>query len=112
MISLNTGRRVRRLLVLTLALAGSVSGLALPSYSRAPFLSYGVALPLTLNPSWAVTGGLKCFGYLRRDPEAAGYDDWVDVLENGRGAVGPRDYRHMIFGFIYSTEYRGRFSQP
>jgi len=36
----------------------------------------------------------------------------VDVLENGRGSVQPRDYRHMIFGFIYSVEYRRRFGQP
>ncbi len=55
---------------------------------------------------------MQYFGYLRRDPEEAGYNDWVDVLENGRGSVQPRDYRHMIFGFIYSVEYRRRFGQP
>jgi WD40 repeat protein len=57
---------------------------------------------------------MQYFGYLRRDPEAAGYDDWVDVLTNGRASAGiqPGDYRHLIFGFIYSTEYRGRFGQP
>jgi len=57
---------------------------------------------------------MQYFGYLRRDPEAAGYDDWVDVLTNGRASAGvqPGDYRHLIFGFIYSIEYRGRFGQP
>ena len=57
---------------------------------------------------------MQYFGYLRRDPEAAGYDDWVDVLTNGRASAGiqPGDYRHLIFGFIYSTEYRERFGQP
>ncbi|MBA2645274.1 MAG: DUF4214 domain-containing protein [Pyrinomonadaceae bacterium] len=54
---------------------------------------------------------MQYFGYLRRDPEQAGYDDWVDVLTNGRGAVPPSDYRHMIFGFIYAEEYRQRFGQ-
>jgi hypothetical protein len=54
---------------------------------------------------------MQYFGYLRRDPEPAGYDDWVDVLTNGRASAGiaPNDYRHLINGFIYSLEYRGRF---
>jgi hypothetical protein len=57
---------------------------------------------------------MEYFGYLRRDPEPAGYDDWVDVLTNGRASAGiqPGDYRHLIFGFIYSIEYRERFGQP
>ena len=56
---------------------------------------------------------MQYFGYLRRDPEAAGYDDWVDVLTNGRPGQGiqPGDYRHLIFGFIYSIEYRERFGK-
>jgi hypothetical protein len=52
---------------------------------------------------------MEYFGYLRRDPENAGYDDWVDVLTNGRGTHPPGDYRHLVFGFIYSEEYRERF---
>jgi hypothetical protein len=57
---------------------------------------------------------MEYFGYLRRDPEPAGYDDWVDVLTNGRASAGiqPGDYRHLIFGFIYSIEYRERFGAP
>ena len=56
---------------------------------------------------------MQYFGYLRRDPEAAGYDDWVDVLTNGRASAGvaPGDYRHLIFGFVYSVEYRERFGK-
>ncbi len=54
---------------------------------------------------------MEYFGYLRRDPEAAGYDDWVDVLTNGRASAGiaPGDFRHLVFGFLYSEEYRERF---
>jgi hypothetical protein len=52
---------------------------------------------------------MQYFGYLNRDPEAAGYDDWVDVLTNGRGNIPPGDYRHLIFGFVYSVEYRNKF---
>ena len=55
---------------------------------------------------------MQYFGYLRRDPEAAGYNDWVDVMTNGRGAIQPKDYRHMILGFMYSVEYRERFGKP
>ncbi len=54
---------------------------------------------------------MEYFGYLKRDPDQAGYDDWVDVLTNGRASAGiaPEDYRHLVFGFIWSTEYRNRF---
>ncbi|HVF27256.1 MAG TPA: NF038122 family metalloprotease [Pyrinomonadaceae bacterium] len=57
---------------------------------------------------------MQYFGYLRRDPDTAGYNDWVDVLTNGRASarIGPGDYRHMIRGFVYSVEYRERFGQP
>ncbi|MBD0373050.1 MAG: DUF4214 domain-containing protein [Pyrinomonadaceae bacterium] len=54
---------------------------------------------------------MEYFGYLRRDPDQAGWTDWVDVLEHGRASAGiaPGDYRHLIFGFVYSVEYRERF---
>ncbi|MDQ5845094.1 MAG: DUF4214 domain-containing protein, partial [Acidobacteriota bacterium] len=57
---------------------------------------------------------MQYFGYLRRDPEAAGYDDWVRVLTFGDAPTGiqPGDYRHLIFGFVYSVEYRERFGKP
>ena len=47
---------------------------------------------------------MQYFGYLRRDPDTIGYDNWVTTL-----TADPSNFRHMIFGFIYSTEYRQRF---
>jgi hypothetical protein len=47
---------------------------------------------------------MQYFGYLRRDPDTIGFNNWVTTLTNN-----PADFRHMIFGFIYSTEYRSRF---
>ena len=52
---------------------------------------------------------MQYFGYLLRDPEDAGFNDWVDVLTNGRGNIPPGDFRHLIFGFVWSVEYRQRF---
>ena len=52
---------------------------------------------------------MQYFGYLLRDPEDAGYNDWVDVLTNGRGPIQPGDFHHLIFGFVWSVEYRQRF---
>jgi hypothetical protein len=54
---------------------------------------------------------MEYFGYLKRDPDQAGYDDWVRVLTFGDAPTGiqPGDYRHLVFGFIWSTEYRARF---
>ena len=46
------------------------------------------------------------FAYLRRDPDASGYDFWRHVLDYGdRG-----NYRGMVCAFINSTEYQRRFS--
>jgi uncharacterized repeat protein (TIGR01451 family) len=47
---------------------------------------------------------MQYFGYLRRDPDTIGYDNWVTTLTND-----PSNIRHMIFGFLFSNEYRGRF---
>jgi uncharacterized repeat protein (TIGR01451 family) len=47
---------------------------------------------------------MQYFGYLRRDPDTIGYNNWVTTLTND-----PSNFRHMIFGFLFSTEYRGRF---
>jgi len=46
------------------------------------------------------------FSYLRRDPDAAGFNFWVNVLTNG----DPGNYHGMVCGFINSAEYQGRFS--
>jgi len=47
---------------------------------------------------------MEYFGYLRRDPDTVGYQNWVQTL-----TADPNNFRHMIFGFIFSTEYRDRF---
>ena len=47
---------------------------------------------------------MEYFGYLRRDPDTIGFQNWLDTLN-----ADPNNFRHMIFGFIYSTEYRSRF---
>lgn len=48
---------------------------------------------------------MEYFGYLRRDPEPAGYDFWLNVLNNRE----PGNYRGMVCSFITSTEYQRRF---
>jgi hypothetical protein len=65
---------------------------------------------------------MEYFAYLKRDPDLndpnlVGWKDWVDVFTNGGAVKGrpdiqPGDYHHLIFGFIYSEEYRKRFGQP
>ncbi len=47
---------------------------------------------------------MQYFGYLRRDPDTIGFANWVNTLD-----ADPSNFRHMIFGFIFSTEYRNRF---
>jgi len=47
---------------------------------------------------------MQYFGYLRRDPDPIGFKNWVDTLD-----ADPANFRHMIFGFIFSTEYLNRF---
>ena len=47
---------------------------------------------------------MQYFGYLRRDPDPIGFTNWVNTLD-----ADPSNFRHMIFGFIYSTEYLTRF---
>ncbi|HYO91393.1 MAG TPA: Calx-beta domain-containing protein, partial [Pyrinomonadaceae bacterium] len=71
-------------------------------------------------PRGAVT--MEYFAYLKRDPDLndptlSGWNEWVFVFTNGGAARGrpdiqPRDIHHLIFGFIYSEEYRKRFGAP
>jgi hypothetical protein len=44
------------------------------------------------------------YGYLRRTPEPAGFNDWVNYLTRH-----PTDFRTMVNGFENSQEYRLRF---
>ena len=47
---------------------------------------------------------MQYFGYLRRDPDTIGFQNWVNTLN-----ADTNNFRHMIFGFLFSTEYRQRF---
>ena len=49
---------------------------------------------------------MQYFGYMRRDPDTIGFQNWVNTLD-----ADPSNFRHMIFGFLFSTEYRQRFGQ-
>ena len=51
---------------------------------------------------------MEYFGYLRRDPDAAGYQNWLDKLN----LYGNYIDAEMVKSFIISPEYRGRFGQP
>jgi hypothetical protein len=51
---------------------------------------------------------MQYFGYLRRDIDQAGYDFWLDVVNNRE----PNNYHGMVGAFINSAEYRRRFGQP
>jgi Calx-beta domain len=44
------------------------------------------------------------FGYLRRTPDTAGFNSWVNYL-----TTHPTDFRTMVNGFMNSIEYRLRF---
>jgi lysophospholipase L1-like esterase len=49
---------------------------------------------------------MQYFGYLRRDPEADGYNAWLAYLN-----ANPTDFRTMVKGFLNSPEYQLRFGQ-
>ena|GEM_PF-5482201 len=44
------------------------------------------------------------FGYLRRNPEAGGFNAWLNYLN-----THPGDFRTMVNGFVNSAGYRQRF---
>jgi hypothetical protein len=48
---------------------------------------------------------MQYFGYLRRDPDAAGYDFWLSVLNNQQA----NNFQSMVCAFITSAEYQRRF---
>jgi len=55
------------------------------------------------NPAFVA---MQYFGYLKRDPEAAGFNAWLSYLN-----THPGDFRTMVSGFANSLEYRSRFGQ-
>jgi hypothetical protein len=50
---------------------------------------------------------MQYFGYLRRDPDAAGYNFWLNKLNQFNGNF---EQAEMVKAFLVSGEYRGRFS--
>jgi hypothetical protein len=73
--------------------------------TRAQVLRTFVETPVVFNKFFNrgfVT--MQYFGYLRRDPDPIGFTNWVNTLD-----ADPNNFRHMIFGFIFSTEYLNRF---
>jgi subtilisin family serine protease len=50
---------------------------------------------------------MQYFGYLRRDPDTGGYNNWLTYLN-----THPGDSRTMVVGFVTSGEYYQRFGQP
>ena len=46
------------------------------------------------------------FGFLGRDPEPGGYENWLNYLN-----ANPTDFRTMVTGFVNSVEYRLRFGK-
>jgi hypothetical protein len=55
------------------------------------------------NPAFVL---MQYFGYLRRGADEAGYQFWLDVLNNRN----PNNFRGMVCAFITSAEYQQRFS--
>jgi uncharacterized protein (TIGR03118 family) len=55
----------------------------------------------TLNRAFVLA---EYFGYLRRDPDTAGFNAWLNYLN-----THPGDFRTMVRGFVDSIEYRLRF---
>jgi hypothetical protein len=53
------------------------------------------------NPAFVA---MQYFGYLRRDPDQGGYNDWLRTIN-----ANPSDTRSMVNGFVNSVEYRLRF---
>ncbi|MCA1641858.1 MAG: DUF4214 domain-containing protein [Acidobacteria bacterium] len=58
----------------------------------------------TFNRAFVLT---EYFGYLRRGPDAGGFNDWLTFLN-----ANPASYRTLVSGFVNSTEYRLRFGAP
>jgi hypothetical protein len=51
---------------------------------------------------------MEYFGYLRRDPDASGYQYWLNKLNQFNGNF---EQAEMVKAFIVSSEYRDRFRQ-
>ncbi len=81
-----------------------VSDLDTGAQTRAQVLREIVESPQVFNSLYNEGWVARCYYlYLRRGPDGGGFSAWMSTL-NSTG-----DYRGIIFGFIYSSEYQGRF---
>jgi hypothetical protein len=55
------------------------------------------------NPSFVL---MQYFGYLHRNPDSAGYQFWLNVLNDRQ----PNNYRGMVCSFVTSAEHQLRFA--
>jgi uncharacterized protein (TIGR03118 family) len=84
-----------------------VAALNAGTRTRAQVLSDIVDSPLfvqhvpTFNRAFVLA---EYFGYLRRNPDPAGFNAWINFLNANPGA-----FRTMVTGFVNSVEYRQRF---
>jgi len=75
--------------------------------TRAQVLSSVISIPEFQDREFnSVFILMEYFGFLQRDPEAAGYAFWLDVLANRQA----NNFRGLVCAFITSTEYQQRFS--
>lgn len=58
------------------------------------------------NPAFVL---MQYFGYLRRDPEEAGLQFWVHILNGDTQRAERNNYPGMVQAFIKAVEYRDRF---
>jgi hypothetical protein len=84
-----------------------ISGLASGAETRATVLRKMALNPdftrQELNNAFVL---MEYFGYLRRDPDAEGYNYWLSKLNTFRGNYIDAE---MVKAFLESTEYRRRF---
>ena len=94
---------------MTLTSADLISRLNAATLTRAQVLRAIVQsdqVTLNLEPLNAFVAS-QYYGYLRRTPDAGGFNGWVSYL-----GAHPGDFRTMVNGFVNSTEYRLRFGPP
>jgi hypothetical protein len=78
--------------------------------SRSLVLRQLTEMPETRNANYNSAFVLtEYFGYLRRNPDRAGYDFWLNVL-NSSTTRDTEVYARMVCSFITSAEYQHRFS--
>ncbi|HVG29812.1 MAG TPA: TIGR03118 family protein [Pyrinomonadaceae bacterium] len=87
-----------------------VADLNAATKTRAQVLREVVEFPVFVNNQAAFNRAFvlaEYFGYLRRDPETAGFNNWLTFLN-----ANPTNFRAMVNGFVNSIEYRQRFGAP